>query len=113
MFWIGFVLLLSFIEFIADRVTSLIPCGIGEVLDEMIQCLICIVTCPPATACWLFWFALAWLIFRPLIGGILFVISICIGGGIYYAVQQAEGKDKEEVEEEQDMGTMEPQTQMY
>jgi len=93
LFWIGFVLLLSFIEFIADRVTSLIPCGIGEVLDEMIQCLICIVTCPPAASCWLFWFALAWLIFRPLIGGPLCAVALIAGGLMYWYQKNAEKKE--------------------
>lgn len=114
-FWIAFCCLFSIVTFLADRIGQLIPCGIGDAFEDMVQCLVCMVTCPPATACWLFWFALAWLIFRPLIGGILFVVSICIGGGIYYAVSQAEGKEKQKEEEdpEEDMATENPQTQMY
>jgi len=113
-FWIAFCCLFSIVTFLADRVGQLIPCGIGEAFEDMVQCLVCMVTCPPATACWLFWFALAWLIFRPLIGGILFVISICIFGGVYYAVQSAEGKEKVEDEGLASEDAIEtPATQMY
>jgi len=91
-FWCGFVLLLSFVEFIADRIGQLIPCGLGEAFEEMIHCLICMVTCPPATMCWLFWFALAWLIFRPLIGGPLVAVSLCGFGFMYYWKHQNDKK---------------------
>merc|ERR1719471_2176332 len=45
-----------------------------------------------------------------MVGGIVFVISICLFGGIYYAVQSAEGKEK--VEDEED-AIETPATQMY
>jgi len=96
LFWCAFCMLFSIVTFLADRVGQLIPCGIGQALEDMIQCAVCIVTCPPACACWLFWFALAWLVFRPLIGGLVFVVSICLFGGMYYMYQQSQDPEKEE-----------------
>merc|ERR1719245_71282 len=100
LFWVAFCMLFSIVTFLADRVGQLIPCGIGEAFEDMVQCLVAIVTCPPAVACWLFWFALAWLVFRPLIGGIVFVVSICLFGGMYYLYQQSQDPEKEEEEDD-------------
>lgn len=103
LFWCAFCMLFSIVSFLADRVGQLIPCGIGQGLEDMIQCAITIVTCPPACACWLFWFALAWLVFRPLIGGLVFVVSICLFGGMYYLYQQTKDpKAEEELSENED-----------
>jgi len=92
-FWLGFVLLLSFVEFIADRLAQLIPCGMGEIFEESVHCIICCVTCPPATMCWMVWFALAWIIFRPLIGGCVLAAAL-VGFGLMYFYHKQTEKNK-------------------
>merc|ERR550534_2115840 len=57
--WCGFCMMFALVSFFADRVGSLIPCGLGEMFSDCVDCIITVITCPPACACWLFWFSLA------------------------------------------------------
>jgi len=96
LFWCGFCMMFSLVSFFADRLGSLIPCGLGEMLSDCVDCIITIVTCPPAFACWLFWWSLAWLIFNPIPHGIIFACAVVLMGGMYWWFQQQEGKDGKE-----------------
>jgi len=61
-----------------------IPC-IGPMLGDMVEWVVCIVTCLPACACCMFVVAVVWVAMRPLVGVPLFVMScsIAIGFAIY------------------------------
>jgi len=105
LFWLGFYMMFSIVTFLADIFGQLIPCGLGEMLEDCVEAIVCCVTCPPACACWMFWFALAWLIFRPLVGAIVFVISLLIGGGLYYVYYMSDEKEKMPEEDEEAAAT--------
>jgi len=92
LFWLGFCMMFSIVSFLADRVGQMIPCGIGQAMEDMVDCLICCVTCPPACACFLLWFGIAWLLFRPLIGGIVFAAGLCVACGVGVMIAQADKK---------------------
>jgi len=103
LFWCGFCMMFALVSFFADRVGSLIPCGLGEMFSDCVDCMITVVTCPPAFACWLFWFSLAWLIFNPMPWGILFVVAVVLMGGMYWWFTQQEGKSDEAPDKEEAM----------
>jgi len=112
LFWCGFCMMFSLVSFFADRLGSLIPCGLGEMLSDCVDCLITIVTCPPAFACWLFWWSLAWLIFNPIPYGIFFAVAVVLMGGMYWWFQsQEDGKEQpEKMEPEEPMADSQPWT---
>jgi len=102
LFWCGFCMMFALISFFADRVGSLIPCGIGEMFSDCVDCMITVVTCPPACACWIFWWSLAWLIFNPIPYGIFFVVAVVLMGAMYWWFTQQEGKSDEETPEKEE-----------
>jgi len=87
-FWCGFCMMFSLVSFFADRLGSLIPCGLGEMFSDCVDFLICVITCPPACACWGFWFTLAWLWVRPIPYGIIFALNIVLMGAMYWWFQK-------------------------
>jgi len=96
MLWCGFCMMFALVSFFADRVGSLIPCGLGEMFSDCVDCMITVVTCPPAAACWLFWFSLAWLIFNPWPYGLAFLGSVIVMAGLVWWFKQNEGESAKE-----------------
>jgi len=101
LFWCGFCMMFAIVSFFADRVGSLIPCGLGEMFSDCVDCMITVVTCPPACACWIFWWSLAWLIFNPMPYGIVFLVAVVLMAAMTWWFKQQEGKEEETPEKEE------------
>jgi hypothetical protein len=101
LFWCGFCMMFAIVSFFADRVGSLIPCGLGEMFSDCVDCMITVVTCPPACACWIFWWSLAWLIFNPMPYGIVFLVAVVLMAAMTWWFKQQEGKGEETPEKEE------------
>eukprot|EP00494_Astrolonche_serrata_P001928 UN01934 len=87
--WLGFRLMGG----IVDIFTDFLPCGFDGVFD----CILCCLACIPATVIWCFFFAIAWLTFRPVIGIPFLIICCCLcgGGGYYYYMKREEKRHEE------------------
>jgi len=96
MLWCGFCMMFALVSFFADRVGSLIPCGLGEMFSDCVDCMITVVTCPPAAACWVFWWSLAWLIFNPFPAGLYFLGAVILMAGLTWWFKQNEGEPAKE-----------------
>lgn len=94
--WCGFCMMFALVSFFADRVGSLIPCGLGEMFSDCVDCMITVVTCPPAAACWLFWWSLAWLIFNPMPYGLVFLAAVALMAGLAWWFKQNEKEPAKE-----------------
>lgn len=60
---------------------------IGPMLGDMIEAIICCMTCPPASCCCFFVCAIVWIAMRPIMGALFLVGSLCFfcaaGGGLF------------------------------
>jgi hypothetical protein len=78
--WASCSCLLGPLEVAADC----IPC-IGPFLGDLVEAVICMVSCPPACCCCIGVCAIVWVAMRPVIGGLcltMFVCFFCIFGGL-------------------------------
>jgi hypothetical protein len=70
--WLSCSCLLGPLEVAADC----IPC-IGPFLGDLVEAVICMVSCPPACFCCIGICAIVWIVMRPVVGGILLTMFIC------------------------------------
>eukprot|EP00494_Astrolonche_serrata_P006900 UN06925 len=98
--WLGYRLLAS----VVDLFTDWLPCGINEVFDM----LLCAAACVPAFVTWFIFFAIAWLTFRPIIGGPILAaaICLCVGYGYYSKKKGAERKQSNAPYQSVDSGSV-------
>lgn len=90
--WGGFFCCLGPLVFVAEMV-DFIP-FIGDVVSDMMYCVISAVSCMPACACCLFVTAICWMAMRPLIGVPCFLLSLLLIGCFAFASYRNKEKVK-------------------
>lgn len=78
-------------------------CGLGEILDQAAQAMICMVSCGAGMSCFCMAFILAWLFANPFYAICGLVMMCCLSGAAFYVKSQRKRKDvdaKELVDEE-------------
>lgn len=90
--WFAWSRLFGPLEVVADCIPFIGPC-----LGDMVQAVVCCISCLPATCCCMFVVAITWVALRPMIGIPLFLgcIAIAVGLGAlkYYADQKKKEKE--------------------
>lgn len=82
-FWCGFHMFFAPLEVFADC----IPC-IGPYLGDAINCITCVLSCLPATACFVFIAGIVWIAMRPLVGiPLLLICCIITALGVAYKMK--------------------------
>lgn len=94
--WMSVCCLFGPLEIFADC----IPC-IGPYLGDMVQAVVCVISCPPACACSLFVIGIVWVGMRPMVGIPMLLVWICVvgafGGWVYYSIKnKKEGGNSDE-----------------
>jgi len=83
------------IDVVGDCIRA-IPC-LGEFLEDLLQgmmtCLLCVVSCGFGCSCGLFVIAIVWIYMRPLIGGGLMLFCAALVTAVYFYGQSSKNKD--------------------
>lgn len=83
------------IDVVGDCIRG-IPClgqFLEDLLEGMVTCILCVVSCGFGCSCGLFVIAVVWLYMRPLIGGGLMLFCAALAAGAYFLGQGSKNKD--------------------
>jgi len=76
-----------------EVLASMVP-FVGDFLGDLVEAIICCITCLPATACCMFVAAIVWVAMRPLIGIPMFLFAVIGGGTTAYFTSKAANKKR-------------------
>lgn len=83
------------IDVVGDCIRG-IPClgqFLEDLLEGMVTCILCVVSCGCGCSAGLFVIAVVWLYMRPLIGGGLMLLCAALAAGAYFLGQSSKNKD--------------------
>jgi hypothetical protein len=78
-----------------EAAAECVPCC-GDMLGDVVEILVCIVTCPVSLACCMIVAGVVWVVMRPLVGGPMLLIGLCAVGGAIAFWFNGKKKRKEE-----------------
>lgn len=107
MAWAAVFCLFSPVTFAADifgDCLAFIPC-VGEMMEDIIEGLVnavvCVISCSIGCSCGLCVIAIVMLVMRPLWGGLLMLVALCLIGCSFAVASQAPKKSKREPQDEE------------